>query len=471
MSKNKIKNFDYAGDLFSFVEDDSIAMNIINNKNDALGNANNFKKIENVSYETLENLKNINQRQIFKVGEINKLIKNLLEENFSEIWIEGEISNSKLHSSGHYYFSLKDETGQLKAIMFNHLYSYLKFIPKEGMKVLIKGSISCFVKGGTYQINVVYMEPKGIGALQLAFEQLKEKLLKEGLFDLKYKKKIPLFPQKVGIITSPTGAAIRDILSILKRRFFNLNIILYPVKVQGDDAKFEIVEAIRYFNFLNKVDVLLVGRGGGSIEDLWAFNEEIVAREIFKSSIPIISCVGHEVDFVISDFVADLRAATPSAAAELLIKDKNEIKNNIDFLNNKLKNKMEAILNLYKTRFEYFKNVKILKNPILFFENKSQILDYIFEKIVINMEKKLDKNAYALGKLIAKIDAMNPIKIISKGYAVIKENSLNGKILNSEEIVVGKEINVFLKEYKFLCKVLDKKEKDNVSCETKRKNI
>src|SRR5574344_715060 len=223
MAKNKtLKNFDYAGDLFSFVEDDATAMNIINNKNVALGKTNNFKKIENVSYETLGNIKNINQRQIYKVGEMNNLIKNLLEENFSEIWIEGEISNSKLHSSGHYYFSLKDEDGQLKAIMFNHLYSYLKFVPKEGMKVLVKGNISCFIKGGTYQINVVYMEPKGIGALQLAFEQLKEKLLKEGLFDLKYKKKIPLFPQKVGIITSPTGAAIRDILSILKRRFFNL---------------------------------------------------------------------------------------------------------------------------------------------------------------------------------------------------------------------------------------------------------
>ena len=398
-----------------------------------------------------------NERQIYQVSEINLLVKVIVEQNFSEIWIEGEISNGKLHSSGHFYFSLKDEDAQIKAVMFNHIYGYLKFQPKDGMKVLVKGTVSCFVKAGSYQINAVYMEPQGVGALQLAFEQLKEKLLKEGLFDREHKKPIPILPQKIGIITSPTGAAIRDILSVLDRRYSNLNVIIYPVRVQGDEAKFEIVEAIRYFNNdenLMDIDVILLGRGGGSIEDLWAFNEEIVARAIFGSKIPIISCVGHEVDFVIADFVSDLRAPTPSAAAELVVRDKEELRARIDFFRQKLVNKIKNIYDTSKTRFEFLKNEKILKNPNEFFDDKLQILDYIFDKILANISKILDRNAYKLGILKSKVEAINPDKIIAKGYAIIKAET--GAFLRADEIKVDDRIKIFVKNFEILCKVLTK---------------
>ena len=403
-----------------------------------------------------QELEDTPSRKIYSIKDINKIVKDRLENEFSEIWIQGEISNSTLHSSGHYYFSLKDEAAQIRAVMFKHLYGYLKFTPENGTKVLVKGNLTCFIKGGSYQINVVYMEPQGIGSLQLAFEQLKKRLQSEGLFDSEHKQQIPMLPQKIGVITSPTGAAIRDILSVINRRYANLNIILYPVRVQGDNAKFEIVKAIEYFNknkSLNDIDVLLVGRGGGSIEDLWAFNEEMVARAIFNSKIPIISCVGHEIDFVISDFVADLRAPTPSAAAELVVRDKQELLERLNYYNNKIKQRILYVLNNYSQALEYIKDNRFLKDPILYFQDKFQQLDYFNEKIEFLIKKNLDSWAYKLGFLKAKLENLSPDKIIKRGYAVIKDE--NNKVINLEKVKKADKIKVMGNKTELLCEVLD----------------
>ncbi len=257
------------------------------------------------------------QRKIYTVYELTSEIKRTLEK-FGLLWVQGEISNFKHHTSGHMYFALKDDRAQLKAAFFRNNNAYLKFRPEDGLEVLVRGRISVYEPRGDYQLIVEWMEPKGLGSLQLAFEQLKQKLRKEGLFDEVHKKPLPLLPQKIGIVTSPTGAAIRDMLRILQRRNASLHILIYPALVQGPGAAEQIAAGVRYFNSRDDIDVIVVGRGGGSIEDLWAFNEEVVARAIYDSRLPVISAVGHEVDFTISDFVADLRAPTPSAAAEMV---------------------------------------------------------------------------------------------------------------------------------------------------------
>src|SRR5881296_2728361 len=265
------------------------------------------------------------EKRIYTISEITFEIKRTLENQFGEIWLQGEISNFKHHTSGHMYFTLKDDRAQVKAACFRNSNRYLKFRPEDGLEVIVRGRISVYEPRGDYQIIVEHMEPVGVGSLQLAFEQLKEKLRKEGLFDEAHKKALPLLPQKIGIVTSPTGAAIRDILRILKRRNASLHVLIYPANVQGAGAAHEIAAGVRYFSTRDDIDVILVGRGGGSIEDLWAFNEEVVARAIFQSRIPVISAVGHEIDFTISDFVADLRAPTPSAAAEMVSGAREEL--------------------------------------------------------------------------------------------------------------------------------------------------
>jgi len=262
------------------------------------------------------------EEKIYTVSELTREIKQVLETGFPCLWVEGEISNFKRHSSGHLYFTLKDENSQIRCAMWRYRANDLIFRPEDGMKVLVQGNLQVYEPGGYYQIIVQQVQPAGVGELQLAFEQLKKKLYAEGLFDEAHKKPIPIFPERIGVITSPTGAAIRDIISVITRRFPIAQIILAPVRVQGPGAKEEIVQAIQDFNEFGEVDVLIVGRGGGSLEDLWAFNEEVVARAIFTSKIPIISAVGHEIDFSISDFVADRRAPTPSAAAEMAVPDR-----------------------------------------------------------------------------------------------------------------------------------------------------
>jgi len=264
------------------------------------------------------------QRKIFTVSELNLEIKGLLEKRFPDVWVTGEVSNYRGATSGHLYFTLKDASAQIRAVCFRNQARYLKFKPQDGISVIARGHLSVYESRGEYQFYVDYLEPAGIGALQLAFEQLKQKLASEGLFDAARKKPLPVLPRAIGVVTSPTGAVIRDILRVLKRRFRNMNVTIYPVKVQGEGAAEEIAEGIAYFSKHPIVDVLIVARGGGSLEDLWAFNEETVARAIASSQIPVISAVGHETDFTISDFVADLRAPTPSAAAELVVHRKQD---------------------------------------------------------------------------------------------------------------------------------------------------
>ena len=264
-------------------------------------------------------------RRIYSVAELSLEIRNLLEKQFPDVWVTGEVSNLRAAGSGHLYFTLKDETAQLRAVCFRNQARYLKFKPQDGLAVIARGRLSVYEARGEYQLYVEFLEPAGLGALQLAFEQLKQKLAAEGLFDPARKKPLPMLPRVIGVVTSPTGAVIRDILRILRRRFRNINVLLYPVKVQGEGAAQEIAQGIEYFNRQAPVDVMIVARGGGSLEDLWAFNEEVVARAIAASKIPVISAVGHETDFTIADFVADLRAPTPSAAAELVVRRKQDL--------------------------------------------------------------------------------------------------------------------------------------------------
>jgi exodeoxyribonuclease VII large subunit len=263
-------------------------------------------------------------RKIFGISELSREIKELLELQYKDVWVTGEVSNFRPAASGHLYFTLKDATAQLRAVCFRNQARYLKFKPQDGISVIARGHLSVYEARGEYQLYVEYLEPAGLGALQLAFEQLKQKLAAEGLFETARKKPLPLLPRTIGVVTSPTGAVVRDILRVLRRRYRNMNVLLYPVKVQGEGAAEEIVEGVKYFNHVRNVEVIIVARGGGSLEDLWAFNEEVVARTIAASGIPIISAVGHETDFTIADFVADLRAPTPSAAAELVVHRKQD---------------------------------------------------------------------------------------------------------------------------------------------------
>ncbi|MCX5906018.1 MAG: exodeoxyribonuclease VII large subunit [Deltaproteobacteria bacterium] len=275
-------------------------------------------------------------RSIYSVSQLTLEVKSLLENHFAYLWVEGEISNLRIPSSGHLYFTLKDESSQIRGVMFRLQSRQLKFAPEDGLQIIVYGRVTVYEPRGEYQIVVEHMEPKGLGSLQLAFAQLKEKLAREGLFDPAHKKPLPFLPQKIGIVTSPTGAAIRDILQIINRRFANVHILLYPVRVQGTGAAQEIAQAIVGLNQIPDLDVIIVGRGGGSLEDLWAFNEEAVARAIFESRIPVISAVGHEIDFTLADFVADLRAPTPSAAAELVVRNKIELSQSLQSLENRL---------------------------------------------------------------------------------------------------------------------------------------
>ena len=289
-------------------------------------------------------------RPILTVSQLTAEIKSLLERNFEHLWVEGEISNLRIPSSGHFYCTLKDESAQIRAVMFRMQNRLLKFQPEDGLQVVGYGRLTVYEPRGEYQLVLDHLEPKGLGALQLAFEQLKEKLSREGLFDPARKKPLPSLPQKIGIVTSPTGAAIRDILQIIDRRFANVHILLYPVRVQGAGAAQEIARAIDELGRYPGLDVMIVGRGGGSLEDLWAFNEEAVARAIYRSPVPIISAVGHEIDFTIADFVADLRAPTPSAAAELVIRNKTELVQNLGNLGWRLSQVVRALLESRRER-------------------------------------------------------------------------------------------------------------------------
>lgn len=361
------------------------------------------------------------EKHIYTVSELTKYLRQILENSFPGVWVEGEISNFTYHTSGHMYFSLKDAGSIVPCAMFKRSNERLKFKLKDGLKVIAFGKISVYEPRGSYQLIIEEMEPKGIGALQLQFQQLKEKLQKEGFFDPAHKVPIPNLPTRIGIVTSPTGAAIRDILNIARRRFSNIEIIIYPVRVQGEGSKDEIAAAIRDFNKLNNIDVMIVGRGGGSLEDLWAFNEEVVARAIYDSKIPVISAVGHEIDFTISDFVADLRAPTPSAAAELVIPRKEDLVNSIETHTLRLKNALVNILDTMTQRLSRLRESYALKQPLKMVEQYEQMIDDLRKDMAIRIGHLVKMRGEGFNLLTQKLEALSPLSILNRGYSVTKK--------------------------------------------------
>lgn len=364
---------------------------------------------------------------VLKVSQINTYIKSLIDDdiNLKNIYITGEISNFTNHyRTGHLYFTLKDEKSAIKAVMFRTSASRLRFEPENGMKVLIRGSVSVFERDGTYQIYCDDMIPEGVGELTIAFEQLKEKLSKEGLFDEEHKKGLPRYPARIGVITSPTGAALQDILTVLSRRYPSGEIVFEGVQVQGDSAAPQIAAAIRKFNSLKGADVLIVGRGGGSIEDLWAFNEEIVARAIFESEIPVVSAVGHETDFTIADFVSDMRAPTPSAAAEIVAPDYREILYAADKTLDGMIDVIEK--KIYRYRMNLMATQKIIsdRSPHRMIEFYSGCLEACYTKIRNDLKSKVDFYENALMHYTGKLEATSPLKVLARGYSVVFDENM-----------------------------------------------
>ena len=390
---------------------------------------------------------------VFSVTELNNYVKRILDndENLKNVFVTGEISNFKNHYSGHMYMTIKDEGGAIKAVMFSSYASRLKFVPENGMKVIIFGSVSLYNKDGSYQLYITDMQPDGVGALNLAYEQLKEKLQNEGLFNAEFKKPIPEFPQKIGVMTAPDGAAVRDIFSILKRRYPVAEIVFCPVAVQGERAAPEIAKAIKLFNEQNAADVLIVGRGGGSLEDLWAFNEEIVARAIFESKIPVISAVGHETDFTIADFVSDLRAPTPSAAAELAVPDIFELKSELLGLKQHLSVLMRNILTGEKERLENFEKQITILSPTNKIINSRQELSNLYEKVVNSITSKLNDEKTKISLLSSKLNALSPLEVLSRGYSISYKNEMPIKSVG--DVKTGDNIKIRVTDGEFFAEV------------------
>ena len=416
------------------------------------------------------------------------------------LWIQGEISNFKRHTSGHLYFSLKDSRAQLKAAFFRNNNMYLKFRPEDGMEVIVRGRLSVYEPRGDYQVIVEYMEPVGLGSLQLAFDQLKEKLRKEGLFDDAHKIPLPLLPRKVGIVTSPTGAAIRDMLRILERRNASLDVLLYPVKVQGQGAAEEIAEGIRCLNRRDDIDVIIIGRGGGSIEDLWAFNEEVVARAVYESGLPLISAVGHEVDFTISDFVADLRAPTPSAAAEMVSGAREDLRMSVNSLTGRLSQAVRRGMErrrLHLERLVHNKAFAVTPNKIRDFQqrfdeatsrmsqamrrytsdirqrervlaarlnaldlrriikHKKEVLVRMDQGLASAVRVRLHHERARLELAVGKVDALSPLAILKRGFALCRD-SKGAIVKRAADVTLGDNVRVTLAAGELDCRIESK---------------
>ncbi len=357
-------------------------------------------------------------QNILTVSQLTRQIKELLESSFPRLWVEGEISNFKRHSSGHIYFTLKDENAQISCALWKYRAGRLIFQPQNGMHVIVEGDVQVYERGGNYQLIIQQMHPAGVGSLQMAFEQLKKKLHAEGLFDEAHKKPLPAYPERIGVVTSPTGAAIRDIISVIQRRFPGIELIIYPVRVQGEGAASEIARAIGDFNAYGKVDVLIVGRGGGSLEDLWAFNEEEVARAIYASRIPVISAVGHEVDFSIADFVADRRALTPSAAAELVVRNKTEITGQLLYYAERFSTTLKKRITTYRTALENLRSGYGFRQPLDQVYQRMQRLDEIERNIRQLINHRIQLSHSQLNTLRKQIQSMNPEAILQRGYSI-----------------------------------------------------
>ena len=431
----------------------------------------------------------MNNSNYITVSEVNKYIKDIINNDLllKKVYLRGEISNFKAHSRGHYYFTLKDENSRIAAVMFAFNNKNLKFVPYDGMKVLVTGKIDVYEASGSYQIYVEDMSPDGIGALYVAFEELKKKLNSEGLFDRSKKKKIPRIPRRIGIVTSPTGAAIKDILTTIKRRYPVCETILFPALVQGEEAAITIADKIKLANEVKdiyNIDTLIVGRGGGSLEDLWPFNEEVVARAIYASSIPVISAVGHEIDITISDYVADLRAPTPTAAGELAVPDINTIITYLDTARTRSYNALNNIISINSKKLDALKNSYILTKPMSMYEIKEQKLDTLLDNlnksinlVLENSKTKLFtlSNSYILNNpnmlykyqsqklnyVISKLEVLNPLNTLSRGYAIMKKDN---KVVSSlNDIEKDDIVTITLKDGNIESKVIGKGEIDG-SC-------
>lgn len=396
----------------------------------------------------MENINENSSKNILTVTETNELIRDLIENSttLNSIFIKGEISNFTNHyKTGHFYFTVKDDGSVLRAVMFKGNSSKLKFIPENGMKVILHGRISLYVKDGQYQVYCDDIEPDGIGSLYIAFEQLKARLETEGLFDTKHKKPLPKVPLRIGIITSPTGAAIRDMINVTTRRFQMAKIILFPALVQGENAPQQLISGIKFFNSKKSVDVIIIGRGGGSLEELWAFNDENLARTIFASTIPVISAVGHETDFTICDFVADLRAPTPSAAAELAVPDTADLKKQILNVEKKIENHLINKINYYREKINNYESKNVFKNPKNVIDDKRMNLLHIEKNLLTQMKIIMDNKRATFALHSSKLEMLNPLSIITRGYSVAYDKK--GGILKSvKDISPGDNISIKLKD-------------------------
>lgn len=383
---------------------------------------------------------------VYSVSQLNSYVKGVLDrdETLAHIFVTGEISNFKAHYSGHLYMTVKDETASIKAVMFAGNATKLRFKPENGMKILAFGTVSLFPRDGSYQLYINDMQPDGIGALNIAFEQLKKKLEAEGLFKNEFKKPLPKFPHRIGVVTSATGAAVQDIFNVLKRRFPVAQVVLRPSQVQGDGAAEDIAKAIFEFNRLKAADVLIVGRGGGSLEDLWAFNEEIVARAVFSSEIPVISAVGHETDYTICDFVADLRAPTPSAAAECAVPDIFELNSQLISLKQRINALTKNKLDIERAKLSSIEKMLSVRDPVTSINEQRRELVYLTEKLTSLTNLMLDNNKSKISALAGKLDVLSPLSVISRGYALVKKEET--PVTSVKKVKIGEDISIKLSD-------------------------
>lgn len=392
---------------------------------------------------------------VLSVSQLNRYIKMNFDadENLANIFISGEISNFTNHyRTGHLYFTLKDDSAAVRAVMFNSSAKRLKFMPEDGMKVIARGRVSVYEASGQYQLYVDDMQPDGVGALNLAYEQLKAKLQKEGLFSELHKKPLPPYPEKVGVITSPTGAAVRDIINVLGRRFPYAEIVFCPVLVQGEGAHLQLTDAVNLFNSERAADVIIIGRGGGSIEDLWEFNDEGLARAVYNSEIPVISAVGHETDFTICDFVADMRAPTPSAAAELAVPDANELQYALSALKNRMFLNVSSGIADRRSRLEYLTSKGVLKSPDEMLSNRSQRLDTAFSKMLSSYENRIGGKKVEFISAATALSKLDPMSVLMRGFAFVSDK--NGKnVYSSQALAKGDKINVRFHDGSAVCEV------------------
>lgn len=392
---------------------------------------------------------------VLSVSQLNRYIKMNFDadENLANIFISGEISNFTNHyRTGHLYFTLKDDSAAVRVVMFNSSAKRLKFMPEDGMKVIARGRVSVYEASGQYQLYVDDMQPDGVGALNLAYEQLKEKLQKEGLFSELHKKPLPPYPEKVGVITSPTGAAVRDIINVLGRRFPYAEIVFCPVLVQGEGAHLQLTDAVNLFNSERAADVIIIGRGGGSIEDLWEFNDEGLARAVYNSEIPVISAVGHETDFTICDFVADMRAPTPSAAAELAVPDANELQYALSALKNRMFLNVSSGIADRRSRLEYLTSKGALKSPDEMLSNRSQRLDTAFSKMLSSYENRIGGKKVEFISAATALSKLDPMSVLMRGFAFVSDK--NGKnVYSSQALAKGDKINVRFHDGSAVCEV------------------